>query len=105
MANFDRSYIKKILCPHTQMITWEASTLLGPDLCYSTLFDFFGHILLCTNWNWNRNWNREPGNGDFGTVEPGNDFSGSGNLPSDCLVKKTENSPSFCIARQHIYYS
>ena len=46
-------------------------------LFYSTLFDFFGHILLCTNWN----RNREPGNGDFGTVEPGNDFSGSGNLP------------------------
>ena len=64
--------------PLTQMITWEASSLLGQGFYFTVHYSIIsGHILLYTNWN----RNREPGNADIGTVEPGNDFSGSGILP------------------------
>ena len=47
MANFDRSYIKKILCPHTQMITWEASSLLGPDFYVTVHYSTFSATFCC----------------------------------------------------------
>ena len=83
-ARIEYNLCGSVIQTHTHLYPYSDDNLgsLKPIrtgfLFYSTLFDFFGHILLCTNWN----GNREPGNGDFGTVEPGNDFSGSGNLPS-----------------------